>query len=244
MSINAKTNLVEWVRQRDAERLRNEVCDISPLALDDNYYSPMPELQRDAEEARIKAKVLEQQRALAAAKRDTLATMKMTKIKPSPKHAALQAQLRDADALKKQYMRQPDIGAGQRAWDHLRNEVRKRRVDEMMLSPLMVVNSGELDFSVAELSPGKIWHVKPLVTDDTGLTEAQVALRSEVWKSDPITYEDYMGLLALELKQALCPAPAPPEVQPPKRAPRVHGIGTVAAMGHRMGAGFGGDPDL
>jgi hypothetical protein len=62
--------------------------------------------------------------------------------------------------------------------------------------------------------------------------------------ADKVTLEDHMGILALELKQALCPKPEPKEVESPKRAPRVHGIGTVAAMGHRMGAGFGGDPDL
>jgi hypothetical protein len=105
-------------------------------------------------------------------------------------------------------------------WDDLWNEAWKRRVDEMMLAP-----------------PPAIYVSKPM-----RCLGVDVAAKTE--DRGPISDADHMGILALDLKQALCPKPEPQEVQPPKRAPRVHGIGTVAAMGHRMGTGFGGDPDL
>jgi hypothetical protein len=222
MNINAKTNLVEWVRQCDAE----ELCGTLPAALGSSYTVWDPRSQVSVTfPSKEMAEAYKRLDGCVIPEGGTLATMKMTKMKPPPKHAAVQAQLRGADALKRQHGCQFYIGAGQKARDRLWNEVWRRQVDEMMLAspPAIYVSKEECEA------------LEPYL---------DVAVAAKTEDRGPVSDEDHMGILALELKQALCPKPEPQEVQPPKQAPRVHGIGTVAAMGHRMGAGFGGDPDL
>jgi hypothetical protein len=217
---------------KETEKLREEMCGISPAALGCSYTVWDPINQKSMVFKTKESADAYTQLLTHSSKDDTLATA-----------SAVYERQRDAEERRVAAMlpvRRPGA-AGLKAWDDLWTEVWKRQVDWMMLASPPAIYVSKEECKALEPYLG----VDVAVRQEWNAIEQRQRLElNSAPRDDRVSDEDHMGILALELKQALCPKPEPQEVQPPKRAPRVHGIGTVAAMGHRMGTGFGGDPDL
>jgi hypothetical protein len=133
------------------------------------------------------------------------------------------------EVLELQWRQREAENAWEKLWDDMWANVwaeHKKKVSGEMLLEAMAANSKRVICSPA--APG------------AEITVTQVAFYLD---STGIMASDHEGIIALNLEQTLAPK-ATEEPLLARRAPRVHGIGTVAAMDHRMGTGFGGDPDL